>query len=76
MRVRWVLAVLLIGMFAGSAHASMRQPGAAPLEQRGGGEANLVLPDLGQVSFLGVNARTLLTSGLGVCVLEIGRAHV
>jgi K(+)-stimulated pyrophosphate-energized sodium pump len=70
MRFRWMLAVFLIVFFAGSAHAAMRQADAAPVE-RGGGEANLVLPDLGQVSFLGVNARTLLTAGLGVCVLGL-----
>ena len=36
-----------------------------------GGEASLVLPDLSQVDFLGVNARTLLGGGLGVCVLGL-----
>jgi K(+)-stimulated pyrophosphate-energized sodium pump len=70
MRFRWMLAVFLIVFLTGSAHAAMRQADAAPVE-RGGGEANLVLPDLGHVSFLGVNARTLLTSGLGVCVLGL-----
>ncbi|MBP7570621.1 MAG: sodium-translocating pyrophosphatase [Acidobacteria bacterium] len=33
-----------------------------------GGEANLVLPDLGAVDFMGVNGRTLLMVGLLVCV--------
>src|SRR6185503_9978363 len=36
-----------------------------------GGEANLVLPDLGQVDFLGVSGRTLLTMGLGVALLGL-----
>jgi K(+)-stimulated pyrophosphate-energized sodium pump len=37
-----------------------------------GGEANLVLPDLGQATFLGgVNGRTLLMGGLGVCALGL-----
>jgi K(+)-stimulated pyrophosphate-energized sodium pump len=36
-----------------------------------GGEANLVLPDLGQVDFQGVNGRTLLMAGLGVCMLGL-----
>src|SRR4051794_25593229 len=36
-----------------------------------GGEANLVLPDLGQVDFQGINGRTLLMGGLGVCVLGL-----
>ena len=30
-----------------------------------------MLPDLGQVSFLGYNARTLLIGGLGICVLGL-----
>jgi len=36
-----------------------------------GGEASLVLPDIGQVSFGGVNGRSLLVGGLGVCVLGL-----
>jgi K(+)-stimulated pyrophosphate-energized sodium pump len=37
-----------------------------------GGEANLILPDLGQVQFHGINGRTLLMAGLVVCVLGLG----
>ena len=37
-----------------------------------GGEANLILPDLSQVSFLGgINGRTLLMAGLLVCALGL-----
>jgi K(+)-stimulated pyrophosphate-energized sodium pump len=36
-----------------------------------GGEANLRIPDLGQVQFVGVAGRTLLMIGLGVCVLGL-----
>ena len=36
-----------------------------------GGEASLVLPDLSIVDFRGVNARTLLMSGLIICVLGL-----
>src|SRR4051812_10158891 len=36
-----------------------------------GGEANLVLPDLSLVDFHGVNGRTLLMGGLGVCALGL-----
>jgi K(+)-stimulated pyrophosphate-energized sodium pump len=43
----------------------------APAHQ-GGGEANLKMPDLGQVSFLGVNGRTLLMVGLLVCAAGLG----
>src|ERR1700730_2052703 len=69
-RVVWIVAVSLL-VLAGTAHASMRQPGGTPVQREAGGEANLVLPDLGQMSFLGVNARTLLMAGLGVCVLGL-----
>ncbi|HEX5226506.1 MAG TPA: sodium-translocating pyrophosphatase [Bryobacteraceae bacterium] len=36
-----------------------------------GGEANLVLPDLGQATFLGMNGRSLLMWGLLVCALGL-----
>jgi K(+)-stimulated pyrophosphate-energized sodium pump len=36
-------------------------------EHSGGGEANLVLPDLSSVSFFGMNGHTLLTIGLLFC---------
>src|SRR5581483_8746804 len=64
------VAALLIVLCATSAHASMRQPDAAVATHQGG-EASLVLPDLGSVSFLGVNARTLLMGGIGVCALGL-----
>jgi len=67
--MKWFVLALFIA-FAGTAEASMRQPEAAPVHT-GGGEANLVLPDLSQVDFLGYNARTLLASGLGVCILGL-----
>src|SRR4051812_24639296 len=37
----------------------------------GGGEAQLILPDLSQGTFLGTSGRTLLMGGLGVCVLGL-----
>jgi len=37
-------------------------------EQGGGGEANLVLPDLSSVNFLGINGHALLMIGLLFCV--------
>jgi K(+)-stimulated pyrophosphate-energized sodium pump len=49
--------------------AAQAQPAVASAEA--GGEANLVLPDLSQVDFRGVNGRTLLLSGLGVCMLGL-----
>jgi len=53
-RVRRVAVALLALFVPGLAHAS---------------EAELVLPDLGGVSFLGVSGRSLLLGGLAVCVL-------
>jgi K(+)-stimulated pyrophosphate-energized sodium pump len=37
-------------------------------EHAGGGEANLVLPDLSTVNFFGINGHALLTIGLLFCV--------
>src|SRR5688572_13563612 len=36
-----------------------------------GGEANLIIPDLGQVQIAGASGRALLMLGLGVCVLGL-----
>src|SRR5437870_13652176 len=45
---------------------------AAAAAPHAGGEANLVVPDLSTVSFLGgTNGRTLLMSGLLVCALGL-----
>ena len=45
---------------------------APPAQARAmGGEANLVIPDLSQVEFLGIKGRTLLTGGLLICVLGL-----
>src|SRR5262245_44984610 len=44
-------------------------PGAA--DAAAGGEANLKIPDLGQVHVGGMNGRSLLMSGLAVCVLGL-----
>ncbi|MGA2051597.1 MAG: sodium-translocating pyrophosphatase, partial [Terracidiphilus sp.] len=40
---------------------------AGAQEHAGGGEANLVLPDLSSVSFLGMNGHALLIYGLVIC---------
>jgi len=40
--------------------------------QEAGGEANLKLPDLSQVSFLGTNGHSLLSIGLLFCVFGLG----
>ncbi|HEY9283062.1 MAG TPA: sodium-translocating pyrophosphatase, partial [Pyrinomonadaceae bacterium] len=41
-------------------------------QHRPGGEANLILPDLSQEEFLGVDGHTLLLAGIAVCVLGLG----
>ncbi|MGB8510170.1 MAG: sodium-translocating pyrophosphatase, partial [Pyrinomonadaceae bacterium] len=53
------------------ADARGRGPSAQAVEHRAGGEANLILPDLSSQEFLGINGRTLLMLGLGVCVLGL-----
>jgi K(+)-stimulated pyrophosphate-energized sodium pump len=67
--------LLLLCLLAGpAAVAQSAQPAAAPAQEaprHTGGEANLILPDLGQVDFQGINGRTLLMAGLGVCVLGL-----
>jgi K(+)-stimulated pyrophosphate-energized sodium pump len=67
-----VLALLFAILPAIPATASAWQPEAgAAVQAQAGGEANLRLPDLSQAEFVGVNARTLLMGGLGVCVLGL-----
>ena len=56
------VAVLLIAPTHGLAQNAPPQ---------GGGEARLILPDLSQATFIGVNGRTLLMAGLGVCALGL-----
>jgi K(+)-stimulated pyrophosphate-energized sodium pump len=68
--MKWfVLAVFVILMTTAEASAR-QQPEAAPAHA-GGGEASLVLPDLGQVAFHGYGSRTLLIGGIGICVLGL-----
>jgi K(+)-stimulated pyrophosphate-energized sodium pump len=58
------LAPVLLAILASSA-----LPVAAASEAvRHGGEANLVMPDLGQARFFGLDGHTLLLSGLVICV--------
>jgi len=64
----WIMRVLVLATIvvsvASFAHAQESHPAS---EART--EANLVLPDLGLVSFLGVSGHTLLIGGLFVCIL-------
>jgi K(+)-stimulated pyrophosphate-energized sodium pump len=64
--------LLLLTLVGPPLSAQSSAPAAAPVQearQHGGGEASLVLPDLGLVDFHGISGRALLTSGLGVCLL-------
>jgi len=56
------LALLLIGAL----------PGWAQEVAHAGGEANLILPDLGQASFFGIDGRSLLMAGIVVSILGMG----
>src|SRR5438874_2005839 len=69
---RKVLAALLVLALATvvAAPTVLAQAPSAPA-QHGGGEASLKIPDLGQVHVGGIGGRTLLTLGLGVCVLGL-----
>jgi len=74
-RLLWATAVLLlcvamapvvgVGAAALTAQPPEAAPGPAPAVHHGG-EAALVLPDLSQAMFLGIDGRTLLTYGLVV----------
>ena len=45
---------------------------AVPVAHKAGGEANLIIPDLSQVSFMGgIHGRTLLMAGLVICALGL-----
>ncbi len=75
---RWTIALLMmIGAAVLTplpASAAQPEPAAEQAAARpsGGGEANLVLPDLSTVEFRGVNGRSLLMGGLVVCALGLG----
>jgi K(+)-stimulated pyrophosphate-energized sodium pump len=45
---------------------------AIPVEHKPGGEANLIIPDMSQVSFMGgIHGRSLLMGGLVFCALGL-----
>jgi K(+)-stimulated pyrophosphate-energized sodium pump len=74
-RILLVLAALTLPLALPATAATQTTPNgtgaAAQAEAHHGGEANLVLPDLSSESFRGVNGRTLLTSGIVVCILGL-----
>jgi K(+)-stimulated pyrophosphate-energized sodium pump len=65
-----LLALVLIAALAGPVlDTAWAQAPAAPVQHQGGGEANLKIPDLAQISFGGMTGRSLLQWGLLVCLL-------
>jgi len=56
--------------FRAAAITMLLSGGLLPAQETGG-EANLKLPDLSQVSFLGINGHLLLLYGIGICVLGL-----
>ena len=75
-RIGVIVSCLLVAGLTAAPHAA-QDPAAAPqaaapaARPHTGGEANLVLPDLGSVDFQGINGRTLLLGGLVVCALGL-----
>src|SRR5215211_5002609 len=64
---------MLLALFAGPLARPLfaQAAPAAQGESRPGGEANLLIPDLGSVQFFGLPGNTLLTFGLIVCALGL-----
>jgi K(+)-stimulated pyrophosphate-energized sodium pump len=56
---------------AGGALLTLLTGGAAAAQEAGGGEAALKVPDLSQVSFLGIDGHKLLLFGIVFCVLGL-----
>src|SRR5207244_13645813 len=71
LRRRLSLALMLVIGALATPLATPLHAQAATAPPAGGGEASLIIPDLSQVTFLGVNGHTLLMSGLVVCSLGL-----
>src|SRR5262245_23854522 len=71
MFLMFIVSMLLVWPVRAAAYQPGASPDRAVQERVGGGEANLVLPDLSQVDFWGIDGRTLLMSGLVVCALGL-----
>jgi K(+)-stimulated pyrophosphate-energized sodium pump len=70
-RVALVLLTAIVLTLVVGGIAAAAAPSASGAAHPTGGEANLKVPDLGQVSFSGINGRTLLMWGLAVCALGL-----
>jgi K(+)-stimulated pyrophosphate-energized sodium pump len=71
-RVPWSRRAALAALPALVAAAILCLMAAPALAAGGGGEASLVVPDLGTVTFGGISGRALLAWGLVVCALGLG----
>src|SRR5262250_1848598 len=69
----WIVPLVLLGLVLGGLAAAPDAWAAAPSQGQhaGGGEASLIVPDLGQVTFSGIGGRTLLMVGLVVSALGL-----
>jgi K(+)-stimulated pyrophosphate-energized sodium pump len=63
----WTCLTMLAALFVPALLAAQE----AATQHRPGGEANLVIPDLASVQFLGMPGRTLLMTGLVVCAVGL-----
>ncbi len=66
LRLLLPLLIAIAVLFIAPAHGFAQTP-----SPQTGGEAHLILPDLSQATFLGINGRTLLMAGLGICALGL-----
>jgi K(+)-stimulated pyrophosphate-energized sodium pump len=69
-----IVSALLLALTVSAAAAAPEALAAAPAgagQHTGGGEADLIVPDLGQVAVGGMNGRILLLLGLVVCALGL-----
>ena len=77
MRWTWAICVMAavaamtMGLGAVSRETSPQEPATQGTAPHIGGEASLVLPDLSQVTFQGIDGHTLLLGGLFICALGL-----
>jgi K(+)-stimulated pyrophosphate-energized sodium pump len=71
-----ILLAVAVGSIVGapravSAGELQGQPAQAAVQEGSGGEADVIVPDLSQVEFHGINGRSLLMGGLVICALGL-----
>src|SRR5258707_4837542 len=66
-----VIGSCVLAALTGNASVVLAQAHDAAIPHQPGGEANLKLPDLSQVKFLGLDGHTLLLFGLVICALGL-----